>query len=334
MENDLAEPRVNTDEIASICRAILGADPAGVTYPGGQDRKTVVATVAGREVVVTKRSSGSRASLEALVLRTLGGESGVPELLGHRGQFVLQSKLQGQRLSEALELGELARRKSLLVSAGTVLIELQSKANASTLLDRAPKIGVRDGWQRDFARTPERLAELIGVQDFEVDIDPIVEVLEVRLPSFVKWDSRPGNALVDTSGQVGWFDWEHCGVASAEDDLVWLLADEWSPNVPEAEFELLKLLAETREVEFNALVERFHTKAVLHSMIRLGLIFRRKGDGPWWSAKSSLENDRVGVSLAHVRRVVARADRWASSHAHLRDLRGVLIATLAYAETL
>jgi len=317
-----------------ICKAHMGAEPVSIRYPGGEDRKTVVATVDDREIVVTKRTSASRAALEACVLGGLGGQSGVPKLLGHSGQFVLQSLLEGTRLSEALELAGPQDRQTLLVTAGTVLIDLQSQANSNALIEQVPKIGVRDGWHHDFAHSPDRLAEAIKAPAPDFDLETSVAIISERFSSFVKWDARPGNALVDGSGRVGWFDWEHCGVGSAEDDLVWLLADEWSPNVPEAEFQLLKLLAKTHGVDFKALTRRFQTKAVLHSMIRLGLIFRRKGDGPWWSAKSALQNDRVGVSVAHVRRVVTRADRWAAGHVHLRGLRGLLQDTLRHAETL
>jgi len=328
----LADPRVSSDEIAAICEALLGNAPTDISYPGGMDRKTVVATVAGRGVVVTKRSSVSRADLEAAVLQALGGSDGVPALLGQRGQFVVQSQLVGRRLSEALEVADTRDRTGLLVAAGRALIALQARANANGLRDMAPKIGDREGWRQDFARSPDRLADLIGEVPPTYDLVALAETIAAGRPSFVKWDARPGNALVDAKGAVGWFDWEHCGVGSGEDDLVWLLADEWAPNVPKAEFELLKTLAEAHGVAFKPLVKRFHTKAVLHSMIRLGLIFRRKGDGPWWSAKSALENDRVGVSLAHVRRVVTRADRWASAHEDMHDLRGLLQQAQSYAE--
>lgn len=332
--NDLAEPRVLDEEISAICSELLGAVPTGITYPGGRDRKTIIANVGDREIVVTKRSSASRGQLEALVLRTLGDSPSVPELLGHKGNFVLQSKLDGQRLSEGLEFADRETRKKLLISAGKSLIELQVKANENGLLTEAPRIGDRKDWHLDFSKAPDRLAEQISVTAPSYDPQALASNISVRLPSFVKWDSRPGNAMVDTKGTVGWFDWEHCGVGSAEDDLVWMLADEWSPNVPEAEFELLKHLAITHETDFEILVPRFHTKAVLHSIIRLGLILRRKGDGPWWNAASSLENDRVGVSPAHVKRVVNRACRWAGAQPHLRSLSDFLRQVNEYAENL
>ncbi len=330
----MAEPRVNDEEISTVCRQILGAEPTGITYPGGRDRKTVIADIGDREIVATKRSSLSRAKLEARVLQVLGDGPHVPKLLGQKGNFVLQSRLIGQRLSEALELSNVETRKELLISAGMSLIELQVKANDSDLLSEAPKIGDRKGWHLDFAKSPDRLAEQISASPPVYEPDLLASIIAVRLPSFVKWDSRPGNALVDAQGSVGWFDWEHCGVGSAEDDLVWMLADEWSPNVPEAEFELLKRMASIHDEDFETLVSRFHTKAVLHSIIRLGLILRRKGDGPWWNAESSLKNDRVGVSPAHVKRVITRAGRWAGAHPHLRGLTEFLHQVHEHAKAL
>lgn len=38
----------------------------------------------------------------------------------------------------------------------------------------------------------------------------IFDLLTLLKPRFVKWDARPGNAMVNEEGQVHWFDWEHC----------------------------------------------------------------------------------------------------------------------------
>ncbi|MDG2340317.1 MAG: aminoglycoside phosphotransferase family protein [Paracoccaceae bacterium] len=330
----MADQKVTTDEINQVCLSLLGETPVEIRFPGGQDRKTVIVALKDREVVVSKRASITRAKLEARVIRALHPSGYVPELLGVKGKFVLQSMIEGGRLTAAMENAPLDGRKALLMAAGQSLLSFQKLGADAGLTNLAPQIGEREGWMFDYAQTPYRLAGLVDYTVEHYDAEAIATRLKAKERAFVKWDARPGNALLDESGRVVWIDWEHCGVGSAEDDLVWLLADEWSPISEEAEGSLLETLSAMSDLTPDETAFRFHAKAVLHSMIRLQLIFRRKGDGGWWNVRQSMEHDRVGVSRAHVRRVVTRAKRWALIYPELQMLAGLLEATESYAESL
>ena len=316
-----------------FCRRHLGAEVDTFTFPGGRDRKTIVIEVAGTRYALAKRSSAGRARLEANVLRVGQQTSHAPDLIAQEDVFVLQFFVDGTRLTEELEFADKSNRAILLNNAGRALLRLQSHASWATELKDAPKIGHRDGWAEDFARTPVRLAEQLEMGAPEWDLQSILPHLVLKETAFVKWDSRPGNALVKPDRSVVWIDWEHAGLASPEDDLVWLLADEWTPDLESVEQDLILELAKTSALSADELEIRFKIKAVLHSAIRLGLVFRRKGDGPWWNVRDALEHDRVGVSRGHVQRVCKRAYRLCKSVPVLDGLAAQFYEIHGYVES-
>jgi hypothetical protein len=134
----------------------------------------------------------------------------------------------------------------------------------------------------------------------------------------VKWDARPGNALIVNDGAddggVAWIDWEHCGARDALDDLAWLLCDEYMPDHVGLESALLKrflplFAIQSKRSPEDALVylSRFGS---LHTCMRLLLVLKHKGDGAWWSAEACERTDRVGVTAQAARRLCARGARW------------------------
>lgn len=329
------ESRVFDDEqIASFCLDKLGARPDVIERPGGATRKTVVVEVNSQRLAISKRNSTGRAQLEAEVLSKLGSTKAVPGLILQSGRYVVQECVSGQRFPEVLETSSEKVRTERLFSAGKTLVELQKAGLEQGLITQAPAIGDRPKWYEDFASAPLRLAEQMGFEDPVFNVPAVVEKIRPKDAAFVKWDSRPGNCISTNDMDVIWFDWEHCGVGSSEDDLVWLLADEWAPISLKAEQDLLRLAAENGSLSLDEMTFRFRAKAVIHSAIRLGLIFHRKGDGPWWNARSAMKFDHVGVTLPHVRRVCRRAQIWASESPGLDGLFDVFDRTLDYAELL
>lgn len=313
----MAEDKLTKGEIIDLCQHVLGRAPDGISYPGGQGRKTVLVSVDGKEYAVSKRASVGRAELEARVLETYSSLGTVPGIVAHKGAFVVQEGVAGKRLTLALEMALGEERESLVRISGSSLLKMQVFSNGSEMALQAPEIGARAGWFQDFAETPNRLANFLGMKCDGYDAARVVPLLHSETRVLVKWDARPGNALLTEDGEIVWFDWEHCGIGAPEDDLVWFLADEWTPICHSVEAGLLDQIETPDRKSLNA---RFHAKVVLHSCIRLGLIFQRKGDGPWWSAQAALASDRVGVSPAHVRRVCRKAAYWAAQDENLTHL--------------
>jgi hypothetical protein len=126
--------------------------------------------------------------------------------------------------------------------------------------------------------------------------------------------TRPNAALC-------WFDWEHCGLRSSSDDLVWLLADEWSPPSPKVENDALLECADQSSQFLSKIRASFYTMGVLHSFYRLALIVNRKGLGPWWDHAECLKLDRIGVTRGHVKRLCDRGIRWSEHASHLTPFR-------------
>lgn len=323
--------KLTAEDIEAICQQVWQRSPDAVSFPGGEGRKTALVHFESGSFAVSKRSSMGRAQLEREALIRLSDTGAVPDLLYGKGDVVVQQAINGQRLSEALELADRTGRDRMLIKAGQSLFRLRRQARDTGLENMAPDIGIRSGWAEDMANVPLRLAEMTNVALEGYDPQAVAEIVRPRYRGFVKWDARPGNALVTDKGGVIWFDWEHCGVGSVEDDLVWLLADEWCPISAVAEETLLQDLE--RETGSD-LAQRFHYKAVMHSVIRLSLILDRKGDGPWWSVRESLQNDRIGVSLAHVTRVAKRASVWAGKYDDLAALVPFLRGVHAFASQL
>lgn len=321
-------------QIASFCLDKLGAVPDKIERPGGPGRKTVVVAIGSRRLAVSRRNSVGRAQLEAEVLSQLGTTGAVPGLVLQSGPYVVQEYVAGLRLPEVLEVSPETIRAGRLYSAGKTLLKLQRAGREQGLISRVPVIGNRPQWFDDFASAPLRLAEQLGFAAPKFEIPTVGLKIRPKEAAFVKWDSRPGNCILANESDVIWFDWEHCGVGSTEDDLVWLLADEWAPISLKAEQELLGLALDYGSLSLDELTFRFRAKAVIHSAIRLGLIFHRKGDGTWWNARHAMTFDHVGVTLPHVRRVCRRAKMWASESPDLIGLVDVFDRTLDYAESL
>ncbi len=247
------------------------------------------------------------------MLAALGNGQTAPKLVAQQGDIVVQEAITGQRLPIVLEASSEVQRTDLLIAAGASLLSLQQQAQDAGLVERVPKIGSRPNWSFDFASAPRRLSEQIEIECPAYDVEDFAQKIAVQHRSFVKWDARPGNAILTPKRTVSWFDWEHCGVGSVEDDLVWLLADEWSPISFEAEQQLLSKAERQSPYALDELTDRFRRKAFLHSVVRLSLIFDRKANGPWWNVRSAMDLDQIGVSIPHVQRLCRRMSFWANS---------------------
>ena len=113
---------------------------------------------------------------------------------------------------------------------------------------------------------------------------------------------------------MAWFDWEHCGCRHPLDDVVWLLCDEYTPDLPKVEERLIGrilpwfLNGSAQDVAYDYLM----TFGALHGAMRLSLILTEKADGPWWDPARCLDLDSVGVTSEMALRLCRRSARWAA----------------------
>jgi hypothetical protein len=132
-------------------------------------------------------------------------------------------------------------------------------------------------------------------------------------PHFIKWDARPGNALVGENNQVYWIDWEHAGKRNRLDDMAWILGDEYVPDWPELEDRLLAQYVPEFAGPMNDAdaFEYLMAYGSFHMVVRLGLILKYM-DGEWWNLEHCLAEDKVGVTLECAQRLCQRGGRWSA----------------------
>lgn len=312
-------------ELSAYVRKTLNQKVKDIEFPGGKSRDSVrVVLQTGQTLIATKRPSDNRAKQEVHVLRTLKefGAS-VPKVYGFNGRFLLQQDVGSQRLSQMLHDDEANLSvKEQLDAALTSMIWYQDAARAADLETTLKPVGHEIEWRQGLANVPFELGEMIGVTPPDYSQDAVADVFEVKHPSFVKWDSRPGNALVNNDGKGFWFDWEHCGVRNSADDLVWLMADEFVTYNEKMERELFA--KHLGQFSFGQSVEEtehyVRTLGVFHSCVRLQLVFDNKGNGDWWSFTKCLDGDKVGVARRCCRRLIWRATAWADHDPLTRPL--------------
>ncbi len=146
--------------------------------------------------------------------------------------------------------------------------------------------------------------------------------MDVKRDEFVKWDARPGNAMVN-DGHVIWFDWEDCGRSKALDDLAFVLCDEWTPLDGEAEARLV----DTYFPFFNRSLSQQQGEhylrlfGVTHIVLRIKMAVKLQvRDDKWWDRDYCLQGDKIGVTASEVGHQISRGRRWADGIEEFKPL--------------
>ena len=327
------------DKLAALCEENLGGRVTHITFPGGSDRSAcLVQWDDGRTAIASVRDEAGRARLEERVLLYLNPYAvPVPSVLFFNGIVLLQETLQGERLSTLLAQADRAARQRLLASALASLHRIHLAAEQAGLDSLVPLIGVEEAWIARHIRQLRRIGDVFDIPVPALDKPSLHDILLPFKPRFVKWDARPGNAMVDAAGQVAWFDWEHCGARNRLDDLIWLLCDESVPFCTETEqallAEYLPLFADGLPLE--AAYRYAYVAGVLHCTARLGLILhKQQGEEGWWDRQEILDYDYIGVTLPQAQQLCARAADWAMREPLLAGLAPWFAALAARIEAL
>lgn len=304
-------------ELAKQCRRLLKARVLGMEFPGGRSRKSCRLFLKdGRSVIATLRSRNSRAATETLVLEKIGAQTRhVPSLLATDGnRLIIQEDLPGKRLSEALYQSSEEEVERLLDQSLSSLAEIHQAGSTMGLDQLSKKIGVSRTWLIGFLDRPAVIGSHLKNPPPRPGLSRLLTLLTSNKPRFIKWDARPGNAMVNNQNEVSWFDWEHSGARNRLDDVAWLLGDEFVPDHPQMEARLLERhLAHFADTEDKTQAREYlYSFGVFHSLVRLGLILKHKQDSDWWDLEKCIAGDKVGVTLPCAQRICLRASRWAS----------------------
>lgn len=287
-----------------------------VEFPGGRTRKSYrLHLIDGRTVIATERNERSRMAMECAVLRNVGRNSSqVPKLLATDGHYLLaQEDLKGPRLSQALHDADEEQIEVLLDTALKNLSEIQKIGSEQGFDQQFQEIGNTQDWIIGLLDRPAIIGEHFKTSVPRPKLNQLTELFMVSKPRFIKWDARPGNAIVLEQGNVAWFDWEHCGTRNRLDDLAWLLCDDFVPDCPTMENRLVENNLKLFSDHFSPDEARtyLYSFGTFHSCVRLGLILSYKEDGPWWDLDKCLSGDKAGITLDIARHLCHRGSRWA-----------------------
>lgn len=303
--------KIQSDEAQQVVQEVFGSAPERIEWPGGRDRKAFVATVGALRLVFSRRGGPERARLEADILDRLGPAGLAPALIKLHGDWVIQSHVPGLRLSQ--HLADDIGREATAVSAALSLARCQQLVGYAGLADRMPSIGIRSGWTRDFLLTAARLADANGWPEPRLDLDRLENLLSSPPRTFVKWDARPGNALVhEGTGRPVWIDWEHAGRRVAADDLCWLVCDEWFPADAVLEDAAIAAFHDAQDPPVVYPFERYvRTFGVFHMLVRADLILRQQSRRGWGDDARQMRFDLIGNSPERLSNLCDRGERWA-----------------------
>lgn len=310
------KPKID-HELAAKCEKLIGSRIASMEYPGGDSRESVKLILKrGKPVYVSSRSRKSRADIERSVLETASkAGANVPKLLGSDGQkLLIQEEIPGVRLTQAIHKRGDKTVFRYLDNALSSLAKIQVAGSESGLDEELPRLGEEKEWLVGLLDRPSVLGHFFEIEAPEPELAKLESILAFRQPRFVKWDARPGNAIAREDEEVFWIDWEHSGTRNRMDDVVWLLADEFIPDMPEMEAKILDkyLPIFADDLSLEQARKYFFAYGVFHLTVRLGLIFKYKEDGEWWSYEKCLAKDKVGVTLKNATRICKRGERWAA----------------------
>ncbi len=318
-------------DVVALSEHVFGRTPERVAFPGGKSRSAFVADMGDALYVFARRKTTGDARLESTVLRCLGKTGHTPRLKARFDEWVVQEFLPGQRLPVVLdEMTSMEERGELVSKALESLLHVQKTAMAVGLQDRLPEIGVADDWVWNRTGAAKRMSKQMGIAAPKLNREWLTNKLTPKRTEFIKWDARPGNAMVDGAmvdgamvdrEKVVWFDWEACGRGCGLDDLAVVLCDEWTcldaATEKKLEERFLPLFNRTKSPEEAR--EYFRLFGVTHTVIRLRMALKlRLRDGKWWSRSKCLAGDKIGVTPTETARLVERGKRLAEDVPQLR----------------
>ena len=305
------------DEVEALTQRVFGQKPTRVAFPGGTHRSAFIADIGGDLFVLAKRENEEDAQLEAIVLKCLSKTGHVPEFVARQERWLVQQCVPGQRLPILLDEAEQgAPRQTLMGDALEALAVIHEAAHDDGLQHRMPRVGIRPGWIDDRIGEMHLTSKILEIGEAKIDQAAIHKMLDVKHRDFIKWDARPGNALVH-EGRHYWFDWEDCGRRNALDDLACLFCDEWSMITAHAEDALIDrfLPRFARSMPADLAYDYLMVAGLVQTTYRLRLAVKyRQRDGEWWSRSKCLKGDKVGVTAQEVGLLCNRGVRWAGRH--------------------
>ncbi len=316
-ENLFEDYKEQVKGYSHVCEQLLGQKVSTMDFPGGTHRSSFRLILDdGRSVIASRRFNSSRSLYESLVMRRLQKyDAPTPKHYAYNGLVMIQEELPGVRLSDALKDCSAEQYTQMMSRALSSLLDIHRIAKQDALTEAVPIIGCEPDWLISLIDRTALLGNYMGIASPKIPVKQIYGCLLLLKPAFIKWDARPGNAMLGDDGSVKWFDWEHCCARNPMDDMAWLLCDDAVPNYPEAEDQLIDTylsdFADGRNLEdAKTYLEVF---GVHHACIRLCRILDEKGADSWIAYENRV-SVQLGSQLGIAQQLCKRASRWAGKN--------------------
>lgn len=295
--DDQAAGESRRDRIISSAERLFDRKVSKVSTPGGEDRASYRLYLGDMKVIATLRPNFRRTHLEAFVLQRLAAHcDDAPKCLGVDGEILFQSDVGNRRLNLEIAKVEPAQQADLAAKAVAAIFRLHSAGRKAGLADALPHLGANEGWVVDFVNAIRGMAEEYGGLSLRFNRHAAYECISAAPKQFVKWDCRSGNAALDETGQLRWFDFEYAGVRHGAEDFAWLIGDEAWPLSPQT---MLTIMQDAFDPDCGHLREDwFNYLSVyltFHCNQRLKLINKEAAKRGWLSKDRIRRHDDVGA---------------------------------------
>ncbi len=301
MSSDLPQPKtkdeIRIERIVESAEKLFGRKVDRVSTPGGSYRASCRLYLGDMKVIATLRQNFRRTHVEAFILQHLQEHcDDSPKCLGVDGEIMFQSDVGKRRLNVEIARVDRAGQEDMAAQAVAAIFRLHDAGRKSGLAEMLPHLGSSTEWVVDFVNAIRNMARRHGGLSPRFDRHAAYERVTAAPRQFVKWDCRSGNAALDETGRLRWFDFEYAGVRHGAEDFAWLIGDEAWPLPPET---MLKILQDAfdpacghpREDWFDFLA----VYVTFHCIQRLKLIENEAAKRGWLTKEKIRKRDDVGA---------------------------------------
>lgn len=303
IETTIAEMRMDQEDAARFrrvhdaARGLFGDRLTRISTPGGSYRASYRIHLGEVTAIASCRDDFRRTRVEAFALRKLGATcDAMPRCLGLTDDVLFQSDAGQRRLNVAMFEESGGARQQIAAKAVDALFAIHRTARKAELHKYMPPLGSTKPWVTRVVNAVRKLEKQgakigKGFNRFEV-----FEALTVAPRQFVKWDCRSGNAALDDTGKLRWFDFEYCGLRHGAEDFAWLIADESWPLDAPTMFDMVRDAYDpdtpgSREDWLDYL----SLYTVFHALQRLQLMQSEVAKRGWKSKRKVVARDDVGL---------------------------------------
>ncbi|MCA0869480.1 hypothetical protein LCL97_01460 [Seohaeicola saemankumensis] len=283
--------------IVECAETYFGRPLDRVSAPGGDGRSSFRLHFADGDVIATLRPNFRRTHLEAHVLQRLGEFSDdLPRCLGVVDDIMFQSDVGDRRLNMEIVRHDGKGQLDLAAEAVAGIFRIQSAARKTDLGQVMPPLGANDDWVDNFISAVDALQPYSGGISSKFDRVAAAQAVSVTGGQFVKWDCRSGNAALDRTGKLRWFDFEYAGLRHGAEDFAWLIGDEAWPLEPDVMADvMIDAFDPGTGHRIDDYLEYLSVYLTFHCVQRFKLIVKEAQKRGWLSRDRVRKYDDAGV---------------------------------------